>query len=90
MNQSTAQSTLWDLKKGQSCMLTSFDEQLDPRYRDRVLELGFSPNSKVSCLKNSTFGSPKVYQVNNSVFSLEDTIATRILVEILDTKQNTL
>ncbi len=84
MNQTAAQSsTLWDLKKGQSGMLTGFDPKLDSRYQDRVLELGFRPNSKISCLKNSAFGAPRVYQVNNSVFSLEDSIASCIFVDVL-------
>ena len=83
MSQTSKQNTLWDLKKGQSGILTGFDEKLDSRYQDRVLELGFRPNTKISCLKNSAFGAPRVYQVNNSVFSLEDSIASCILVDIL-------
>ena len=57
-----------------------FDDAMDPRYKERVLELGFRPKTKVTCLKSSSFGAPKVYQVSNSVFSLEDSIASLIYV----------
>jgi len=75
-------STLWDLKKGQSCVLLDFKETFDPRYKLRVLELGFRPQVKVTCIKAPAFGAPKVYQISNSAFSLEDSIAKDIKVAI--------
>ncbi len=72
---------LWHLDSGQSARMTGFDEKLDPRYRDRVEQLGFRPSVKVSCIKAPAFGAPKVYRVNNSVFSLEDSIASMVLTE---------
>ena len=75
-------TTLWQLKNGQSCIIEGFDECLDPQYKDRVSELGFRPKTKVSCLKSPSFGAPKVYQVSNSVFSLEESIASGIFISI--------
>ena len=76
-------SNLWNLKSGQSATITGFDAKLDTRYRHRVEELGFRPNAKVSCLKAPAFGAPKVYRINNSVFSLEDTIASLLLADAI-------
>lgn len=73
-------TTLWDLKKGQSCELVDFNKALDSRYQERILELGFRPKTTIRCLKTPSFGAPKVYQISNSVFSLEDTIASFINV----------
>jgi Fe2+ transport system protein FeoA len=81
MNTAEQKQSLWALKKGQRCTLLGFDEAMDARYKERVFELGFRPKTEVMCLKTSAFGAPRVYQVNNSVFSLEDTVANHILVE---------
>jgi len=79
---STDRTTLWELKKGQSCVLLDFDDSLDSRYKERILELGFRPKTKITCLKAPSFSAPKVYQINNSVFSLEDTVASCINIAI--------
>lgn len=79
--QITSQTNLWQLKAGQSCRIIGLDSKLDPRYQERVLELGFRPHTKVQCLRSSAFGAPKVYRVSSSVFSLDDSIAACIQIE---------
>lgn len=76
-------TSLWELKKGQSCVLIGFSDALDNRYKERILELGFRPKTTIRCLKTPSFGAPKVYQISNSVFSLEDSIASCIHVDPL-------
>ena len=76
-------SSLWSLKSGQSAKITGFDAKLDDRYRNRVEELGFRTDATVSCIKAPAFGAPKVYRINNSVFSLEDTIASLLLADAI-------
>jgi len=44
------------------------------------MELGFHPGEVVTCLQTPAFGSPKVFRVSNSIFSLDDEIASRILI----------
>jgi Fe2+ transport system protein FeoA len=70
---------LWNLNSGQTARLIGFAKNLDPRYRERIEELGFRPNTEVSCIKAPAFGAPKVYRVNNSVFCLEDSIAALLV-----------
>jgi Fe2+ transport system protein FeoA len=83
MTTKLSNSTLWQLKSGESCLLVGFDDSLDPKYKERVSELGFRPKTKVSCLKSPSFGAPKVYQVSNSVFSLEESVASGIFTKPL-------
>jgi Fe2+ transport system protein FeoA len=45
------------------------------------MEFGFYPGETVSCLQSPGFGAPKVYRVNNTIYSLDDEIADHILVE---------
>jgi Fe2+ transport system protein FeoA len=44
------------------------------------MELGFHPGELVSCMQAPALGAPKVYRVANTVFSLDDQIATHIRV----------
>lgn len=70
--------TLWDLKTGESAILISFSDKMPSKYKQRVEELGFYPEAKVSCVKSPWLGAPKVYRVNNAVFALEHTVACEI------------
>jgi len=72
--------TLWNMKAGDQATLTGFDSSLSEEYEQRVVTLGFRPEARIKCLRTSALGAPKVYQVSNSVFSLEDNIASKIFV----------
>ena len=72
--------TLWTLTRGQSGAIDSFDETLQDEYRIRLMELGFHPGEMVSCLQAPALGAPKVYRVANTVFSLDDEIASHVRV----------
>ena len=74
--------SLWSLRSGDRCEILGFDEKLDERYRIRLMEFGFHPGELVSCLQSLAFGAPKVYRVSNTVYSLDDEVATRVLVRI--------
>lgn len=71
-------TTLWALPKGHSAAIDSFDEGLREEYQIRLLELGFHPGEEVRCLQAPALGAPRVYRVSNTVFSLDDEIATRV------------
>ncbi|WOJ95360.1 FeoA family protein [Congregibacter brevis] len=72
--------TLWTLTKGQSGAIDGFDETLQDEYRIRLMELGFHPGEMVSCLQAPALGAPKVYRVANTVFSLDDEVASHVQV----------
>ncbi|CAA0122063.1 Uncharacterised protein [Halioglobus japonicus] len=73
---------LWSLKSGDRCEILGYDATLDEKYRIRLLEFGFHPGESVSCLQSLAFGAPKVYRVSNTVFSLDDEVASHVLVRI--------
>mgnify|MGYP001602810550 CR=1 FL=1 len=73
--------SLWSLKAGQQGQITGFDDALADNYRIRLMELGFHPGEVVSCLQAPAFGAPKVYRVANTIFSLDDEVATHINLE---------
>ena len=73
--------TLWSLKAGDRCEIVEYDDVLAEPYRVRLMEFGFHPGEVVSCMQSPAFGAPKVYRVSNTIFSLDDEVATHILVK---------
>ena len=73
--------SLWQLRRGESCVISGFDEAMQPRYMTRLTELGFRPGADVSCTVSPRLGAPKLYRVANAVYSLEKQIA-----ELVSTK----
>lgn len=72
--------TLWDLKTGTSAVVSGFKEELDANYRTRLSELGFHPGESINCVLCPSLGAPKLYRVNNTVYSLDDNVASLIEV----------
>jgi Fe2+ transport system protein FeoA len=73
---------LWSLNSGDCCEILGYDDALEDKYRVRLMEFGFHPGESVSCLQSLAFGAPKVYRVSNTVYSLDDEVATHVLVRI--------
>ena len=71
---------LWSLASGQRAAIDSFDLDLCEAYRIRLMELGFHPGEEVRCLQTPAFGAPRVYQVANCVYSLDDEVARYVQV----------
>ena len=47
----------------------------------RLEELGFRQGGEVTCLRKTPFGSPRIYLVGDSVFSLARDVAEQIEIE---------
>lgn len=73
-------NSLWSLKGGDRAQITGFDNALAESYRIRLMELGFHPGELVTCLQAPALGAPKVFRVANTIFSLDDEVATHINV----------
>ena len=76
-------SSLWSLKAGEQGHISGYDDALPENYRVRMMELGFHLGEQVTCLQAPAFGAPKVFRVANTIFSLDDEVATHIKLEIL-------
>ena len=74
--------SLWSLKAGDHCEILGYDDALDDKYRIRLMEFGFHPGESVSCVQALAFGAPKVYRVSNTIFSLDDEVATHVRVKL--------
>jgi Fe2+ transport system protein FeoA len=81
----TAPRTLWSLRKGEGGVIAGYDDRLAEHYRVRLMEMGFHPGETVTCLQAPAFGSPKVFRVSNTVFPLDDEVASHIKLESHDT-----
>lgn len=75
--------TLWDLKRGERCLIADFDTALPGKYRTRLIELGFHRGSAVSCVVAPRLGAPKLYRVSSVVYSMERQIAQLVNIEEL-------
>ena len=74
--------SLWSLKAGDQCEILGYDDALDDKYRIRLMEFGLHPGESVSCVQALAFGAPKVYRVSNTIFSLDDEVATHVRVKL--------
>jgi Fe2+ transport system protein FeoA len=69
---------LWNLTRGEAGIIDGFDDALPEIYCNRLMELGFHPGERVTCLQVPALGAPRVYRVSNSTFSLDDEIAMQL------------
>ncbi len=76
--------SLWSLRAGDRCVIVAYDDALAEQYRIRLMEFGFHPGEMVTCLQSPRFGAPKVYQVSNTIFSLDDEVAVHVAVRLVD------
>ena len=74
-------TTLWDLGEGDAAVLTGFAPDLATAWLTRLTELGFRPGEAVHCVNAPRFGAPRTYRVNNTFFSVEDTVARCVLAD---------
>ena len=79
--------SLWSLGAGDRCEILGYDDALADKYRVRLMEFGFHPGESVTCVQSLAFGAPKIFRVSNTIFSLDDEVATHVLVRLIDVQQ---
>lgn len=72
---------LWSLNEKSSALVSSFDDDIDPLYQQRLRELGFDAGCEILCLRKTPFGGPRVFQIGDSVFSLAQELAKKVNIE---------
>ncbi len=70
--------TLWSLKPLQTACIHMLRAVLTPEYRRRLEDFGFAPGKQIRCLQWTPLSGPRVYQVGDSVFSLDRELADAI------------
>lgn len=73
---------LWNMKEKTEAVICALSNDIPDRYRQRLRELGFHVDEKITCVKRTFAGGPRLYQVGNCVYSLEKDIAHAIEVKI--------
>ncbi len=71
-------TTLWNLTKNEQGIIHGFHSQLPSRYIKRLREFGFEKISKVSCVKEGSLRSYKIFQVRDSVFCVDKELALKV------------
>ena len=75
--------SLWQLQRGDTVLIARYSDALAEHYCRRLRELGFRPGAKVICTAAPSLGAPKLYRVDNAVYSLDKLVARAIHVERL-------
>ena len=68
---------LSDMKKGECFYITRLLTKGE--LRQRLLDLGFVPGTKIECVRISPFGDPKAYSVRGTVIALRNKDASSVL-----------
>lgn len=72
--------TICDVPVNQQATIKSLCPNLETAVANRLEEMGFSENAIITCIRRTPFNGPIVYQVGDCVYSLEQSIAQRILI----------
>ncbi|MEZ4871708.1 MAG: FeoA family protein [Bdellovibrionales bacterium] len=75
---------LWTLEPNKSAVIRSIEAGVPESILHRLKELGFSAGHPVICLMQPSFGAPRVYQINQSVYSLDQDIAQCVQVDLVE------
>ena len=71
--------SIWTLKAGLSARVTSI-VNCSEEFILRLSEIGISVGTEVYCVKETPFGGPKVFSMSDSVFSLDQELASKIII----------
>ncbi|MDG0978654.1 MAG: FeoA family protein [Halieaceae bacterium] len=73
--------SLWQLQRGDTALISRYSDAIAENYRRRLQELGFRPGAKVICTAAPSLGAPKLFRVDNAVYSLDKLVAREIYAE---------
>lgn len=69
--------SLCDLKKGDGLVIKEIKNE--EKLRQRLLDIGFIPETKIKCVRTSPFGDPKAFLVRGTVIALRNSDSAKIL-----------
>ena len=69
--------SLCDLKKGDGLVIKEINTE--EKHRQRLLDIGFVPETKVKCVRISPFGDPKAFLVRGTVIALRNSDSVKVL-----------
>ena len=69
---------LFDLNIGQKCKILKI--LVDDSLKRRLIDIGLTPESMVSCVGQSPLGDPKAFLIGGAVIALRKEICEKIIV----------
>lgn len=73
--------TLWDAPARLAARIASIDTGIGPLVAGRLREMGIDSGESVLCLRRGPFNGAMVVQVGDCIYSLEQKIARKILIQ---------
>ncbi len=70
---------LFELRSGQECLIDKIT--LTGSMRRRLLDLGLTPETKVSCVGQSPLGDPKAFLIRGAVIALREDDCRKIFIK---------
>ncbi len=74
------EKTLNLLHPNDEAQILDFSATLSPDYASRLRELGFREGEFIRCLRRPPMGAPLIYEVGGTIFSVENEVASKILL----------
>lgn len=69
------------MKEKQRAIICELSSKIPGPYQKRLKDLGFHVEEKITCIKRTIAGGPRLYRIGNCVYSLERDIADAIIVK---------
>lgn len=70
--------SLFDLNIGQKCKILKIF--VDDSLKRRLIDIGLTPESTVSCVGQSPLGDPKAFLIGGAIIALRKEICEKIIV----------
>lgn len=75
-------TTLWQLSVAGRAVVSCISNDLPKAYQTRIQDFGFLPGQPVECLRHTPFNGPRLFQLGDSILSLDQATAEGILILI--------
>ncbi len=75
--------TLWDMATKQTGRIVDLSQELGTHISRRLREMGFEEGQLITCIRRSPLQGPLVVQIRDSVYSLEQSVARNIKLQII-------
>lgn len=75
---------LWNLKVNGAARIQKISDTLDEKYRQRLADLGIIVGEEIQCMRKTPFGGPRVFQIQQTLFSFDREISESIFIEALN------
>lgn len=73
--------TLWSMLSKNDAFVDRICSSLDSTIVDRLREIGLDEGQSIKCLRRSPGNGPVVFQISDSVFTLERKVAEKIFIK---------